>query len=117
MMSMSLCQIPLPYPLFICLFDFVLCDDKNRLTLSVFLCCYLLCIYTNTQDSYKGDETSGESLSKSLVKGKGQKEPDKFEEAEKNQSNIVTSLAEKAMSVAAPVVPTKEGGEVDQERY
>ncbi|KAM1587503.1 hypothetical protein ACFX1X_026982 [Malus domestica] len=73
-------------------------------------------LFVGHQDSYKGDETSGESLSKSLVKGKGQKEPDKFEEAEKNQSNIVTSLAEKAMSVAAPVVPTKEGGEVDQER-
>ncbi|XP_009359693.2 uncharacterized protein LOC103950231 isoform X2 [Pyrus x bretschneideri] len=73
-------------------------------------------LFVEHQDSYKGDETSGESLSKSLVKGKGQKEPDMFEEAEKNQSNIVTSLAEKAMSVAAPVVPTKEDGEVDQER-
>ncbi|KAM1425819.1 hypothetical protein TB2_017748 [Malus domestica] len=73
-------------------------------------------LFVEHQDSYKGDETSGESLSKSLVKGKGQKEPDMFEEAEKNQSNIVTSIAEKAMSVAAPVLPTKEGGEVDQER-
>ncbi|XP_068657950.1 uncharacterized protein [Aristolochia californica] len=35
---------------------------------------------------------------------------------ERNQNCIVTSLAEKAMSVAAPVVPTKSGGEVDQER-
>ncbi|XP_071709166.1 uncharacterized protein [Rutidosis leptorrhynchoides] len=31
-------------------------------------------------------------------------------------NNIVTSLAEKAMSVAAPVVPMKEGGQVDQDR-
>lgn len=31
-------------------------------------------------------------------------------------TNLVTSLAERAMSVAAPVVPTKEDGEVDQER-
>ena len=30
--------------------------------------------------------------------------------------NIVSSLAEKAMSVAAPVVPTKKDGEVDHER-
>ncbi|RWR79451.1 CAAX amino terminal protease [Cinnamomum micranthum f. kanehirae] len=38
------------------------------------------------------------------------------EEQEMNQNNIVTSLAEKAMSVAAPVVPTRSDGEVDQER-
>lgn len=44
--------------------------------------------------------------------------PENLEEAvsEKDQSNIVTSLAEKAMSVAGPVVPTKEDGELDQER-
>jgi hypothetical protein len=35
---------------------------------------------------------------------------------EKSQNNLVTSLAEKAMSVASPVVPTKGDGEVDQER-
>lgn len=34
-----------------------------------------------------------------------------------NDNNIVTSLAEKAMSVAAPVVPKKEDGAVDQDRY
>ncbi|XP_014508844.1 uncharacterized protein LOC106768297 isoform X1 [Vigna radiata var. radiata] len=47
-----------------------------------------------------------------------QKEPDQLQEEafDKNQNNIVTSLAEKAMSVAGPVVPTKEDGEVDQER-
>lgn len=46
------------------------------------------------------------------------KEPERLQEevSEKNQNNIVTSLAEKAMSVAGPVVPTKEDGEVDQER-
>ncbi|KAK9275755.1 hypothetical protein L1049_023024 [Liquidambar formosana] len=51
-------------------------------------------------------------------KGNHQEEPDKLEEAmsEKDQNNIVTSLAEKAMSVAGPVVPTKEDGEVDQDR-
>lgn len=36
--------------------------------------------------------------------------------ADKGQNNIVTSLAEKAMSVAGPVVPTKEDGELDEER-
>ncbi|KAH9305683.1 hypothetical protein KI387_010087, partial [Taxus chinensis] len=36
-------------------------------------------------------------------------------EREKGKPNIVSSLAEKAMSVAAPVVPTKDGG-VDHER-
>lgn len=35
---------------------------------------------------------------------------------EKTENNIVTSLAEKAMSVASPVVPMKEDGEVDHER-
>ncbi|KAJ0983767.1 hypothetical protein J5N97_002123 [Dioscorea zingiberensis] len=43
---------------------------------------------------------------------------DKLEEEEpgKNQNNLVSSLAEKAMSVAGPVVPTNSDGEVDQER-
>lgn len=59
-----------------------------------------------------------ESSSKSFKeKGTQLKEPNKTEETlEKNPNNIVTSLAEKAMSVAGPVVPTKEDGEVDQER-
>lgn len=35
---------------------------------------------------------------------------------EKSQNNIMSSLAEKAMSVAGPVVPTKSDGEVDHER-
>lgn len=37
------------------------------------------------------------------------------ETSERNETNIVTSLAEKAMSVAGPVVPTKDG-ELDQGR-
>ncbi|KAJ0515665.1 putative alcohol O-acetyltransferase [Helianthus annuus] len=45
-------------------------------------------------------------------------EPGKVEEEERVKSgdNIATSLAEKAMSVAGPVVPTKEDGGVDQDR-
>ncbi|KAM0018252.1 putative alcohol O-acetyltransferase [Helianthus debilis subsp. tardiflorus] len=45
-------------------------------------------------------------------------EPGKVEEEERVKSgdNMVTSLAEKAMSVAGPVVPTKEDGGVDQDR-
>ncbi|PKA47065.1 Embryogenesis-associated protein EMB8 [Apostasia shenzhenica] len=35
---------------------------------------------------------------------------------EQNQNNLVSSIAEKAMSVAGPIVPTKDDGEVDQER-
>lgn len=42
--------------------------------------------------------------------------PEEHEEVSEKQTNIITSLAEKAMSVAGPVVPTKKGGEVDQER-
>lgn len=45
------------------------------------------------------------------------KEPSNLDEmSDKNQNNIVTSLAEKAMSVASPVMPVKEDGEVDHER-
>ncbi|XP_039071589.1 uncharacterized protein LOC120218760 [Hibiscus syriacus] len=35
---------------------------------------------------------------------------------DKNQINMVSNLAEKALSVAGPIVPTKEDGELDQER-
>ncbi|XP_037434505.1 uncharacterized protein LOC119301611 isoform X2 [Triticum dicoccoides] len=37
-------------------------------------------------------------------------------ELEKSQNNLVRSFAEKAMSVAAPVVPKKGGGELDHDR-
>ncbi|KAF5748392.1 hypothetical protein HS088_TW04G00345 [Tripterygium wilfordii] len=70
------------------------------------------------QNSYVVMETA-ESSSKSLKEsGIRRKEVDKLDEAtsKENQNSIVTSLAEKAMSVAGPVVPTKEDGEVDQER-
>lgn len=36
---------------------------------------------------------------------------------EKNSNSIVSNLAEKAMSIAGPVVPTKDDGEVDHERW
>lgn len=64
------------------------------------------------------DEETDVGSSRLKEKGNLNKEPDKLEEvgSEKNPNNIVTSLAEKAMSVAGPVVPTKEDGEVDQER-
>ncbi|PON97046.1 CAAX amino terminal protease [Trema orientale] len=66
-------------------------------------------------------ESNGANISSSKsskMKADNPKDTDKLEEAlsEKHQNNIVTSLAEKAMSVASPVVPTKEDGEVDQER-
>ncbi|KAL9266834.1 Embryogenesis-associated protein EMB8-like protein [Drosera capensis] len=61
------------------------------------------------QDGDTGDiahETSSLSLnSKDYLK----------EDTDKHQ-NMVTSLAEKAMQVASPVVPTKGDGEVDQDR-
>jgi len=43
-------------------------------------------------------------------------EPDKEVVDHKQQTSVVTSLAEKAMSVAAPVVPVREDGKVDQDR-
>jgi uncharacterized protein len=51
-------------------------------------------------------------------KGFLQVEDAKLEETakEKNQNNLVSSFAEKALAVAAPVVPTKGDGEVDHDR-
>lgn len=72
----------------------------------------------NTKGLYKGNETAETSSKYFKMKGDHHQEPDKLEESlfEKNQNNIVTSLAEKAMSVAGPVVPVKQDGGVDQER-
>ncbi|XP_059634677.1 uncharacterized protein LOC132277006 isoform X2 [Cornus florida] len=73
-------------------------------------------LLVHQQDARKGSETA-ETLSVSFKK-ESYPEPDKLEVemSEKSQNNLVTSLAEKAMSVAGPVVPTTEDGEVDQER-
>lgn len=82
------------------------------------MCFSCLLLNVNVKDLYE-DKEIAENMSKPLnEKENHQKETAKLEEtmSEKNQNNIVTSLAEKAMSVAGPVVPTKEGGEVDQER-
>jgi len=70
------------------------------------------------QDSNKGNSTSGTTATSSEEKESRHEEPDKLEQeiSEKSENNIVTSLAEKAMSVAGPVVPVKEDGEVDQDR-
>ncbi|XP_077236466.1 uncharacterized protein LOC143877983 isoform X2 [Tasmannia lanceolata] len=75
-----------------------------------------LLVHRNGKDKcHETTETSSIPISE---KRNPQKEHDNLEEAlqERNQNNIVTSLAEKAMSVAGPVVPTKSDGEVDQER-
>lgn len=51
-------------------------------------------------------------MSKSSEKVSQHKESGKLD-----QNSIVASFAEKAMSIAGPAVPTKETGEVDQDRY
>lgn len=51
-------------------------------------------------------------MSNSSENGSQHKESDKLD-----QSSMVASFAEKAMSIAGPAVPTKESGEVDQDRY
>ncbi|KAK3133405.1 hypothetical protein QOZ80_6AG0536170 [Eleusine coracana subsp. coracana] len=58
------------------------------------------------------------ALGASALVAHHQEENDKLVETaeEKKQNNLVSSFAEKALSVAAPVVPTKGDGEVDQER-
>ncbi|TMW99052.1 hypothetical protein EJD97_003122 [Solanum chilense] len=65
------------------------------------------------------DAETFEGYSKTFEDEKNQsKEVGKADEetVDKTNNNIVTSLAEKAMSVAAPVVPMKEDGAVDHER-
>ncbi|XP_059431878.1 uncharacterized protein LOC132165366 isoform X2 [Corylus avellana] len=66
----------------------------------------------------KGNETAEISSKSFKVKDNHHQGPYKLEESvsEKDQNNIVTSLAEKAMSVAGPVVPMNEDGGVDQAR-
>ncbi|CAA0818705.1 alpha/beta-Hydrolases superfamily protein [Striga hermonthica] len=60
---------------------------------------------------------TGETSHEPLKEKGNSNRPSKLNEMhETTQNNIVTSLAEKAMSVASPVVPIKEDGEVDHER-
>ncbi|KAL4589374.1 hypothetical protein LXL04_002280 [Taraxacum kok-saghyz] len=60
-----------------------------------------------------GDETSSMPFNQNENNNNHQ-EADKSSKS--SDDNIVTSLAEKAMLVAGPVMPTKKGGEVDQDR-
>ncbi|KAL2338824.1 hypothetical protein Fmac_013270 [Flemingia macrophylla] len=70
------------------------------------------------KDPQQENGTAESSSTPLKMKVHHQKDPEQLQEevSEKNQNNIVTSFAEKALSVAGPVVPTKEDGEVDQER-
>ncbi|KZV26826.1 hypothetical protein F511_06673 [Dorcoceras hygrometricum] len=61
-------------------------------------------------------ETGGFSTDSLKEEGNNEDHSKHEEIQEETQKNIVTSLAEKAMSVASPVVPTTEDGEVDQAR-
>ncbi|XP_058215429.1 uncharacterized protein LOC131326609 isoform X3 [Rhododendron vialii] len=75
-------------------------------------------LLVHQQDSDEGNETST-VLSKTFGnKGNHQKEPGKLEEdiSEKSENGIVTSFADKAMSVAGTMVPMKANGEVDHKR-
>ncbi|XP_062199104.1 uncharacterized protein LOC133901682 isoform X2 [Phragmites australis] len=58
------------------------------------------------------------ALGASALVAHHQEESAKLEDTaqEKSQNNLMSSFAEKALSVAAPVVPTKGDGEVDHER-
>lgn len=55
----------------------------------------------------------------SCQKNKDENQSAKHDETtqEKGQNNLMSSFAEKALSVAGPVVPTKGDGEVDHEKY
>ncbi|KAK9102385.1 hypothetical protein Sjap_019639 [Stephania japonica] len=77
-----------------------------------------LLIHQQSKDLYERNQTPEVSSMPLKEKETHQKEHDKPLDAMsgKNHSNIMTSLAEKAMSVAGPVVPTNSEGEVDQDR-
>ena len=90
--------------------------ELDKLTFFFFY--HFIFLSTNTKDQDKSNGAIVSSSKSSKINADSQNEPDKLEEelSDKNQNKIVSSLAEKAMSVASPVVPTKEDGEVDQER-
>ncbi|KAF2304146.1 hypothetical protein GH714_028046 [Hevea brasiliensis] len=75
-------------------------------------------VHLTLKSPFYGKETEESSLKSLNKKVDNVKAVEKADEAvsEKIQNNVVASLAEKAMSVAGPVVPTNEDGEVDQER-
>ncbi|XP_023750757.1 uncharacterized protein LOC111899113 isoform X1 [Lactuca sativa] len=71
------------------------------------------------QQGSNGDGLENSLSSFSFNQKENHEEPGNMVEentSKSNDNNIVTSLAEKAMSVAAPVVPKKEDGAVDQDR-
>ncbi|CAM8969887.1 unnamed protein product [Rhodiola kirilowii] len=69
------------------------------------------------QDSYAEEESSATVIKSMKNKEYKDKEPKKLgDEIAETQKNLVTSIGEKAMSVAGPMVPMKEDGAVDQER-
>lgn len=67
------------------------------------------------KNSFSDELESSTTPSMSLDKKENHQEPE--EEMSKSGDNIVTSIAEKAMLVAGPVVPTKEDGGVDEDRF
>lgn len=68
--------------------------------------------------SFSEDSRDAGGLSSSFQDNKeSRKENINAGSQDSQQNSIVTSLAEKALSVAAPVVPTKSDGEVDEEKY
>lgn len=75
-------------------------------------------LLVHQQGSYSDGLQSSTTSSMPFNQKENHQEPGKLEEemSKSSDHNIVTSLAEKAMLVAGPVVPMKESGEVDQER-
>ncbi|CAL9084504.1 unnamed protein product, partial [Musa textilis] len=70
------------------------------------------------KDTYSNGQAMEVPSRETIEKGSQNEEHDRPEEAthEKIPTNIMCNLAEKAMSIAGPVVPMKDDGEVDQER-
>ncbi|CAD5173532.1 unnamed protein product [Musa acuminata subsp. malaccensis] len=70
------------------------------------------------RDTYSNGQAMEVPSRETIEKGSQNEEHDRPEVAthEKIPTNIMCNLAEKAMSIAGPVVPMKDDGEVDQER-
>ncbi|KAK1417442.1 hypothetical protein QVD17_26569 [Tagetes erecta] len=74
-------------------------------------------LLVHQQNSFSDELESSTSSSLSLDQKENHQEHGKpEEEMSKSGDNLVTSIAEKAMLVAGPVMPTKEDGGVDQDR-
>ena len=71
--------------------------------------CNFICQQSKDENHVNKDENQQDFVQAESVKHEETRQG-------KSENNLMSSFAEKALSVAAPVVPTKGDGEVDHER-